>query len=66
MLAALLMVLTKWAWIDPLVGCINSILLMRKAYPSAYASGRILLQSFPVSIRTVINQSLNEVRPERE
>jgi Co/Zn/Cd efflux system component len=61
MLAAILMVISKWQWIDPLVGCINSIYLIKKAFPSALASGKILLQSFPNSIRVVIDQSIREV-----
>lgn len=55
------MLVTGWAFIDPLIGCINSIYLMRRAFPSALKSGRILLQSVPLSIESVIHQSLKEV-----
>lgn len=55
------MLVTGWAFIDPLVGCINSFYLIRRAFPSILNSGRILLQSVPLSIRTVIDQSLKEV-----
>eukprot|EP01126_Amoeba_proteus_P034241 TRINITY_DN3402_c0_g1_i16.p1 TRINITY_DN3402_c0_g1~~TRINITY_DN3402_c0_g1_i16.p1 ORF type:complete len:240 (+),score=45.69 TRINITY_DN3402_c0_g1_i16:457-1176(+) len=51
---------TGWNWVDPLVSCLNACFLLHKAFPGAIASGRVLLQSIPVSIKSIIEQNLRD------
>jgi len=50
-----------WYWTDPLVAGLNGCILLHRAFPHLTSSGRVLLQSVPLSIKNIIEQNLRDV-----
>eukprot|EP01130_Rhizamoeba_saxonica_P018703 TRINITY_DN944_c0_g1_i2.p1 TRINITY_DN944_c0_g1~~TRINITY_DN944_c0_g1_i2.p1 ORF type:complete len:276 (+),score=36.62 TRINITY_DN944_c0_g1_i2:264-1091(+) len=61
LISTLLIYAFSFYWADPLASSIISLFLIKNAIPIATSTGKILMQSVPVTIKDILDQNLRDI-----